>query len=323
MKIVKQIRDIHAEYRPCFEDLAEEVKGVLKQRAEEKNWFFLARVKEIESFALKIETGRILDPAKMEDFFACTIVVPTMVQIDEAEKLVLSLYDLVNRRPKDDAITHKASSNFVFDDLRLYVARRPLTSGKNSELEGIVFEVQIKTILQYAWSVATHDLIYKSDTVSWPRERIAFQVKAMLEHAEVAIAEATQLADAPAVAKKDKWTSGILQLIEQFNNIWPRERLPTDIKRLAETIFDVLNSCDLNVDRFSEIIRTEENRLGILPADLSPYALTIQAIAQNNSTNFEHKFNRRHIRTKILIHSGMELPSWMLETHPRIINISK
>ena len=53
----------------------------------------------------------------------------------------------------------------------------------------MIFEVQIKTILQHAWSIATHDLIYKTDTVSWPKERIAFQVKAMLEHAEIAIAE--------------------------------------------------------------------------------------------------------------------------------------
>jgi ppGpp synthetase/RelA/SpoT-type nucleotidyltranferase len=323
MKIVKRIRDIYNECRPQFDTLAKEVKDTLKPCVEEKGWFFLYRVKEIESFALKIETGRVSEPSKMEDFFACTIVVPTIGKITEAESLVHDLYRSAYRRPKDNATTHKAASNFDFDDLRLYVERQAVLSGKNPELEGIIFEVQIKTVLQYAWSIATHDLIYKSDTINWPLERIAYQVKAMLEHAEVAIAEATTLASTPAVSKSNEHTISLLQLIKQINEIWPKEKLPTDIKRLAETIFDIFRCCDLNVDKFSEIIKSEECRLGLLPEDLSPYALTIQAMAQNNSTNFEHKFNRRHIRTKILIHSGMELPSWMLETHPRIINISK
>lgn len=321
MKIPKRIRDIYNERRPLYEFLTQEVEEILKPKAEEKGWFFRARVKEIESFALKIETGRVKEPACMEDFFASTIVVPTMAQIDQAEQLVLSLYDCDSRRPPSKELTQKAPSSFVFDDLRLYVARRPSTSGKNPQLDNVVFEVQIKTILQYAWDVATHDLIYKSDTVSWPLERLSFQVKAMLEHAEIAIAEAASLAEAPALAKKDKRTVRILRLIEHIRRIWSHDRLPADTKRLAVTMFDLLRSCDLNVNRFPEIIEAEKRRLGILPIDLSPYAFTVQALAQSTVVDFRQKFERKHARTTIVIHNGMELPEWMSVQHPRIVNL--
>lgn len=321
MKVVKAIRDLYNSAVSRYQRLEGEVKELLKPRVEEHDWFFLSRVKQLESFALKLETGRVPDPLNLEDFYACTIVVPTMGKIKVAENLVRKLFDLSYRRPKNDAITHKAASSFVFDDLRLYVARRPPASGLHPDLDGLVFEVQVKTILQHAWSVATHDLIYKSNSVSWPRERIAFQVKAMLEHAEVAIAEADQLAVASAVARQDSQTSTIQQLIEDLKRVWPAERLPSDVKRLAETILALLRASDCDVASFPSIVEEEKHRLGVLPADLSPYSFVVQALAHTRQLDFKKKFSRQHIRTSLCIHSGMELPDWMKQQHDRIIDI--
>jgi ppGpp synthetase/RelA/SpoT-type nucleotidyltranferase len=321
MKIVKPIRDIYGSAASRYQRLEGEVKELLKPRVEQHDWFFSGRVKQLESFALKLETGRVSDPLNLEDFYACTIVVPTMGKIEVAENLVRELFDLSHRRPQDDGITHKPASSFVFDDLRLYVARRPPASGSHPDLDGVVFEVQVKTILQHAWSVATHDLIYKSNSVSWPRERIAFQVKAMLEHAEVAIAEANRLADAPAVARRDNQTIAVLRLIEHLKRVWPEERLPRDVKRLAETILALLQAGDCDVARFPSIVEDEKRRLGVLPADLSPYSFVVQALAHTSQLDFQKKFNRRHIGTNLCIHSGMELPDWMKQPSPRIINI--
>jgi ppGpp synthetase/RelA/SpoT-type nucleotidyltranferase len=321
MKIVKAIRDVYESAAPRYQRLESEVKSLLKPRVEEKGWFFLGRIKQLESFALKLETGRVSDPSKLEDFYACTIVVSTLAEIGGAEDLVKELFDLSHRRPENDGLTHKAASNFVFDDLRLYVARRPPTSGLYPDLDDLIFEVQVKTILQYAWSVATHDLIYKTNSVSWPRERIAFQVKAMLEHAEVAIAEAHRLADALAVAKKDNQTVAILKLIEYFREFWSDERLPGDVKRLAETVLNLLRAADCDVEAFPSLVKDEMFRLGIIPTDLSPYSFIVQALAHTRLLNFERKFKRTHIRTSLCVHSGMDLPDWMKLSNPRIINI--
>ena len=321
MKIVKALRDIHHECLPNYEILAEEVVGLLKGKVEGRRWFFYSRLKSLESFALKVESGRVHDPRHLEDFFACTIVVATTVQINEAEKLVLEHFDLSDRRPQDDFFTRKASSSFAFDDLRLYVARRPLAGGRRPDLDGLVFEVQINTILQHAWSRATHDLIYKSNTISWPLERIAYQVKAMLEHAEVAISEANRLADAAGVSKQDRQTASVSQLIEKLRNTWGNERLPEDVKRLAEALLALFRAADMRIDRFDDIIDAERRRTGLLPQDLSPYAFALQAVANFDMEGFRRKFNRGHIRTSVLVHADMDLPDWMLDEHPRIVRV--
>ena len=319
MKIVKALRDIHHECRPNYQHLAEEVVGLLKPKVEERRWFFLSRLKNMESFALKVESGRVQNPNKLEDFFACTIVVATKAQIEDAESLVLEHFDLSYRRPLDDSFTHKTSSSFAFDDLRLYVARRAPVSGRRPELNGLVFEVQIKTTLQHAWGRATHDLIYKSNTISWPLERIAYQVKAMLEHAEIAIAEANRLADAAGVSKQDRQTISVNQLIKKLRNTWGDERLPEDVKRLGEVLLALFRAADMGIDRFEDIIDTEKRRIGLLPQDLSPYAFTLQAVANFDIERFHQKFNRQNIRTSVLVHADMDLPDWMLNEHKRIV----
>lgn len=287
-----------------------------------KGWFFISRLKEQESFALKIETGRVADPRRMEDFFACTIVVPTLAQVSVAEHVLEELYVVTSRRPSNDEDTHKKASDFVFDDLRVYLKCRASETGRNDDLKELIFEVQIKTILQHAWGIASHDLIYKTDNVSWPKERIAFQVKAMLEHAEIAIAEAERLSDSPAISKKDKETSSTLEIIQIIRRFWTVERLPRDIKRLAESSLSVLKACEIRANELEDILRTEKQRIGVLPANLSPYAFLIQALAHSNRLDFRAKLNSsKNRRTKILVHSDMDLPSWMQEPHEKIIRV--
>ena len=321
LKIVKPLRDIYDECLPNFKYLKDEIDEILKHRVEQNNWFYFSRIKMPQSFALKVETGRVPNPANLEDFFACTIVVPTVDQIHKVECLVQESFDCIARRPKKDSYTHKSSFSFEFDDLRLYVKRCPSASGKRQDLDGTVFEVQIKTILQHAWSLATHDLIYKTNTVSWSLERIAYQIKAMLEHAEIAIAEANQLANAAGVKKNNKRVKSLLCLIEQIEMIWSVDQLPNDIKRLAETILEIFSASKLKIKQFGNIIEAEKERIGTLPVDLSPYAFTIQAVVNYDSARFKKIFNQADTRVSLFVHSGMDLPDWMFTPHQRIVFI--
>jgi ppGpp synthetase/RelA/SpoT-type nucleotidyltranferase len=320
MKVNKQIRDLYDDGKSRYARLADEVRDTLKSKVEDRSWFFIARVKELPSFALKLETGRVGDPRALEDFYACTIVVPTMKVIDDAEKLVLDHFDQSARRPAQDNKTHKSPSEFTFDDLRLYVKRRAQSSGKDEDLTGVIFEVQIKTVLQYAWSIATHDLIYKTDTVSWPKERIAFQVKAMLEHAEIAISEAERISDAHGVAKMDLRTENILFIIDRAKRFWQADALPEDLKRLAENILSLLGTARFPVADLERLLAQEKARVGLIPRDLSPYAFVLQALAQDTTVGFQDKFARAK-KVRLLIHDGMDIPAWMKLPHDRIINI--
>ena len=212
----------------------------------------------------------------------------------------------------------------MFDDLRLYVARRPSVSGKDPDLDGVVFEVQIKTILQHAWSVATHDIIYKTDTVSWPLERIAFQVKAMLEHAEISVSEAKVLARAPSVAKEDQQTRDILEVIGHVRGLWPEDLLPRDVRRLAFSVLALLHLCGISVERFPDIVGREIRRVGGVPRELSPYAFTVQALAQSSLVDFRGALERDAAQAQVVvIHNGMDVPGWMREGHPRVLDLNK
>ncbi len=319
MKVAKPVRDIYYDQRPNYDLLASRVADILKVRSEEMGWFYISRVKSMESFAQKIETGRVKCPSAMEDFFACTLVVPTSDHVGLASNLIRAQFEVSYQRPQNVRKTHKPSSSFVFDDFRMYVKMKGIDVDRKRSLKGIVFEVQIKTILQHAWAIATHDLIYKSASADWPLERIAYQIKAMLEHAEIAIFKATDLAQAPAVDKKDKRTADITQLLRYIENTWDRDRLPENLRRLSESIFEVLTICDLRVDRFPTIIEDEQRRFGGLPLDLSPYAFTVQALANSSVIDLEEKLNSDRTDVRVVTHSGMELPDWMLGDHSRIV----
>lgn len=322
MKIAKAIRDTYNSAKGEYERLSEEVCAKLEPEVSSRGWFFASRLKQLESFALKIETGRVNAPRRMEDFFACTIIVPTLRQVSVAEQFLEEIYEVDARRPKNDETTHKKASDFVFDDLRLYLKRRSSSTGRNDDLEGMTFEVQIKTTLQYAWGIASHDLIYKTDNLSWPKERIAFQIKAMLEHAEIAIAEVERLAASPTIAKKDQETADMLEIIHEIRGFWTPDRLPSDIKRLAESILRVMKTCKLKSSELASLLDKEKRRIGVLPANLSPYAFLIQALAHNPDLDFRTKLTSgRNRQTKILIHNDMELPEWMKEPSDNIIRI--
>lgn len=321
MKIAHPVRVAFENSAEVYSRLQQEVLAILKPQVEEQGWFFSHRTKSMESFAQKVETGRVPDPRRMEDYFACTIVVPTATQLAAAEALVLALFDMSTRRPACESVTHKRSSSFEFDDLRLYVQRRPSDTGKNEDLSGLIFEVQVKTMLQYAWSVATHDLVYKAKSVSWALERIAFQVKAMLESAEVTIAEAVAMAETPSLAKADPRTQELTEIIDQIEAFWPEDRLPDDLKRLAENIAGLLHACDVGHSDLPRIWEDEKARLGILPVDLSPYAFTVQALSQNGELGFVAKFRRDNVRTRIAIHSDMDIPPELQEEHVRVVHL--
>ncbi len=307
---------------PPYQTLAGDVGDTLGPRAAAKNWFYFSRVKSLESFALKLETGRVPDPASLEDFFACTLVVPTMSHIDAAVAELTSVYPIDDRRPPDDSRTSKRPSSFEFDDLRLYVRQPESTSGLDASIAGLPFEVQIKTVLQHAWTQATHDLTYKTSSVSWGLERVAYQVKAMLEHAEVVIAEAQNLSGSTALAKRDQRTVELTSLIDYIQRTWINHTLPSDVKRLAENIYALLRICRLKASDFPKVVEQEEARFGALPLDLSPYAFAVQALAWRPDTRLRERLDRQRGNIKIVIHSAMELPGWLRDGHPCVIDLA-
>lgn len=308
MKIPASIRRLHEDQKIVNDRLKVRVDKLMAS-IKLPRWHYESRVKEPISFALKIESGRFDRPFALEDFFACTLVVANSREVTEAEKLIRESFAVKARKPKQSNQTHKASDSFPFDDLRLYATLLPNPSMPPTDLSEVLFEIQIKTFLQHAWSIATHDLLYKTDDVNWSKQRIAFQIKAMLEHAEVSIQEAESLAKSKSLAKEDRRTTDIRSGIKLVKAQWSPDELPTDVRRLAENVANLLDGLQFKFDGLEKVLKAgKANRGGKHPANLSPYATIIQYLLEAEQEKMTALLTRDNSRNKILIPVEIELP---------------
>lgn len=311
MKIPLSIRSIYEEQSEYYKKLKQIVDNRIASIKEEQ-WHYESRIKEPNSFCLKIESGRFKDVTKLEDVFACTLVVKNATELATAEEKIAERFTIQHKRPQNPNFTHKAPESFPFDDLRIYATLSTDLSLPPTGLENIIFEIQLKTFLQHAWTIATHDLVYKTDDVNWSKQRIAFQIKAMLEHAELSILEAERLAQSDAISKKTKQTEDIIKIISVIKSHWNNTDLPKDLRRLSENILHLLNALHKDIAYLEKILNKEKkNEDGSLPLNLSPYGVIVQSIIKHDKEPIikyiTTKKNNKNIFL-IVLHSEIELP---------------
>lgn len=311
MKVPLSIRNIYYDQRSSNIKLKELVDTKISS-LKKFRWHYESRIKSIESFALKLETGRINNVKALEDFFACTLVVENKGEIKKAEDIILNCFKMKSRKPHLDKKTHKYSDSFPFDDLRLYVEWKDALTLPPTGVEGTLFEVQIKTFLQHAWAIATHDLIYKSDSVSWAKERIAYQIKAMLEHAEISILEAEKLSESSALDKTNNQTEEILEVIRVIKDFWPEKLLPGNLVLLARNVLLLIECIKIDITRLRGILDMEDSEgRGSKTLNLSPYGAMVQSLFNNEKDKvleFLIGDSRNFNRFKILIPNEIDLP---------------
>jgi hypothetical protein len=281
-------------------------------------WHYESRVKGEQSFALKLETGRD-DPRMPEDLFGATLVVENYTKRKEAEEMVSELFTLVERRPANPKKTHLRPHSFDFDELRIYVKWRDEPSQKPTGLDGRVFEVQIKTFLQHAWGIATHDLIYKTDQINWGLTRVAYQVKAMLENAELSISEANRLTDSSMLDRTDGDSESVAAAATQIRSRWPPEALPKDMVRLTANLLNLIRVFQLtdSAELWTAIDQATELGRGAKTLNLSPYSAMIDAlIGMKGATLFSKLKTGKH---RLFIPKEITLPDLPTEILKNIV----
>lgn len=324
MKIVQSIQELYNTNLPYFKIVKIKVDEIVKSNKNDR-WHYESRIKQVESFAMKVEMGRFNKNEMFEDLFASTIVVKNLSEITLAENFISKQFNVRLKRPQSSNFTHKDSSSFPFDDLRLYVSLKDFDTGELApNLYEIVFEIQIKTFLQHAWSIATHDLIYKSDKINWAKERIAYQVKATLEHAEVTISGVEELSKISELKKENKEVKKVNQLISMILNHWKPEDLPSDRRRLAQNIIGFIEAIGLSLPDLNEILVLEKLQgRGALTRNLSPFLIVVQSVFNvkpDKITDYLQNENNRN-KQKILITSEMIVPELGKVLENKVIRI--
>ena len=311
MRISKSVSQCYWRQYDVNVRLMNEVDRVIEDTMNKK-WHYFGRVKGEVSYALKIEKEQNLDPYNLEDFFACTIVVENYDMIQKAEKFITEFCEIKKRKPKRDNFTSKRPDSFPFDNLRLLVRfkhdKRMPENYESNMLSGITFEIQIKTFLQHAWDIASHDLIYKGKEISWPKRRVAYQLKAMLEHAEISIYEIEKIKTSSMINKHHKKIDRMNEIKDLLIKKWDEAQLPDDLTRLSGNVNMLLKKSRISVTFLEKILDAEfDVGRGAETLELSPYFTILQAIINQNPDAANNFFSSVGSGKKMAMPSEMDV----------------
>lgn len=247
MNIPQQLIEAYSEVRPFLVEVERRLAAALRPYAQERLLPFIVRIKTIESVAEKIETGRYKSFADIDDLVACTMVIPSLPQEDEAIEYCQRIFRI--EEIKKRAASQKSPDLFRFDSTRLYghiIRPDGIEESGSSSIYSVKFEIQIRTAFEHAWIVSTHPLTYKSDNIDWKRFRLAAQIKAASEQLDLLIVQFEQLAAAvpespwPELSRKRT----IVALVEKLmgDGIIPGEAAPKDMSRFADNLVTLIRA---------------------------------------------------------------------------------
>lgn len=289
------VRDSYDRQKRVAELLKVEVDQLLANRPSE--WHVTSRVKSPDSFIEKLQTGRVRDQDQMEDVFAATIVVPNRAELTVAEDYVSEFMLITERRPPKGP-TKQSASDFRFDDIRLYGHLHAPDSLPVGPIHHMMFEVQVKTFLQHAWGIATHDTVYKTDRTSWARNRMAYQIRALLEHAEAAV-DAIDVYDMSTTsASIGAHESRVQATVDFIVEHWDPDFHPASLIRAGENIISLCS--DLKVESV-DFMTAMGDKLAAdgLPLGWSPYEYALEVASLRYPTELKQHLLRRDIRARV------------------------
>jgi hypothetical protein len=231
--------------RPYIQRIADRAGDLVRRYCEGEGFAYVGRMKDTESLAEKIESGRYQSWGAMDDFFACSIIVPTVGYEPEALSFLATSFHRIALRHRSE--NKKDPAVFRYDATRFIgTLKGEPDLAPESELLKIRFEVQIRTAFEHAWSVTTHALAYKGDCVDWRRMRLAAQLKASVEQLDLLIAGYEEVATGittqqwPEIAAKGSIESFFRQKVDAGQV--PSEAIPRSWVRFCDNLFAMILS---------------------------------------------------------------------------------
>ncbi len=285
MKVSNSIYKIYNEKLDLYKILEKQMNDKIPSLIK-KTWHYDGRIKELESFAQKVETCRFDKDEMLHDLFACRIVIDNITEIKNIRQIIEKNFKLIKALPSSSSNTHKKPEEFPFDDLRLYCTwHENVKSEDEQAIQGLIFEIQIKTYLQHAWGISTHAMIYKGSSIDWRLHRVAFQIKAILEHVELSIGNVELLSNTSHLPKANKEFERRKRIHKIIIEYWEKEHLPNNLTRLTQNIDKLLKDSELGIGDYKKLLNNSINHnKKITIRNLSPYYTSIQLL-----NNYEEK----------------------------------
>ena len=224
------------------------VRECLMPYCDKEHFGFFDRIKELDSFAEKLETGRFDSWDELDDLYAATIVVPSLRDEERALAAIRERFAEVRLRSR--ASTRTPPDVFRFDSPRFIGVLKPSPERVGSPVAAARFEVQIRTAFEHAWSTTTHALTYKSDHLDWKRLRLTSALRATVEQIDLSIAGFERTASEVLPGKWDE-SELKLKILERFKALFGGGHLPSELKPQAWSRFveNMYSLCDAEAKR--------------------------------------------------------------------------
>lgn len=290
-------KEIQLKYQDIIDNLKQMKKIVdttLLTYCNKKEFAYCSRIKSIGSLAEKIESGRFLKWEDIDDLFAATIIIPNL----NFEKNVIEFLEkaFIVKEIKKRNSTLKAPDVFRFDSTRIILNLNPSSTNSNNIISNQIFEVQIKSAFEYAWSIATHQLSYKTNTIDWKLLRLSAQIKAIVEQLDTIIVNAKKI---NKFIVESKWPEIEMEkdILKFFKDLIERKAIPDiliprNLNRFCQNLLNIIKSNPefkekqnfKPIKKYFEAIKSEIESFSddFFPKSISLFQFCIGCFAKNN-----------------------------------------
>lgn len=296
------------EYKPFLENVVKQVKETLLNFCDNKAYAFTSRIKSVESLAEKIETGRFKKWSDLDDLFACTVIIPTLSHEQKVIDFCKSTFEIISTVKRGQ--NKKPPDTFRFDSTRVYARlRKNYDTDRDNELSiyKIKFEIQIKSAFEHAWSVSTHDLVYKNDEIDWKRFRLAAQIKATVEQLDMLIlafdrtSEFIENNDYPEIKIK-RYLATETNKLFQSGKI-PDELKPKDMSRFCDNLYLLIINVgqEKNIKNIIKQItkRIQSTKINQIPRSISLFQYFVAILVSDRIIEPSTKNHYWHITKEV------------------------
>lgn len=252
-----------------------------------RGYLLVNRAKDFESIRDKIETGRYASLDALDDLVAFSVVIDTLNQEADVRRFLRKAFRVSSIKSGN---TLQDERSFDFDCTRVY-CRLPDDAQPDSVLGSLIFEVQIRTLLQHAWAKITHQYVYKSRNYDPKAGRLAAELMAQLETTDRSFSRFRTTAKAVKVVNRRDMQQGdsLTKMIDGLvaDGVIPSELRPENGRRLGENIYNSIRGRRRNVAAGATAIKTFfEAQRDIFPRSVTLFQLA--AVALHNANLLEH-----------------------------------
>lgn len=206
-----------------------------------------ARIKPKESIMAKIEKEGYANPAnEMEDLVACRLIIKSNSNINEILEKIEGVFNIEKRN-----IRNYRPNEFIYDDIQLILSFKDNPLISNKDILGKKFELQIRTGLQDALAEVIRGEIYKTDMLTWQKERTASELRANLELVDVVLSDFLKIADIQE-EKDYKPYQQRNEVIKLLKDTWSAEKLPEDLRRASIIVEEYLRLAGATIEDLSK-----------------------------------------------------------------------